>query len=33
MDDIESRLQTLVGKIQKRIEEKEIEGEVVNKDE
>lgn len=30
MDDIESRLQSLVGKLQKRLEEKEIEGEVVN---
>lgn len=29
MDDIESRLQTLVGKLQKRLEEKEISGEVV----
>ena len=30
MDDIESRLQTLVGKLQKRLEEKEINGEVIN---
>lgn len=29
MDDIEARLQTLVGKLQKRLEEKEISGEVV----
>lgn len=30
MDDIESRLQTLVGKLQKRLEEKVVDGEVVN---
>jgi hypothetical protein len=30
MDDIEARLQSLVGKLQKRLDEKEIEGEVVN---
>jgi hypothetical protein len=30
MDDIEARLQSLVGKLQKRLDEKEIEGEVVD---
>lgn len=30
MDDIESRLQALVGKLQKRLEEKVVDGEVVN---
>ena len=30
MDDIETRLQSLVGKLQKRLEEKEISGEVIN---
>lgn len=30
MDDIESRLQSLVGKLQKRLEEKEVSGEVIN---
>lgn len=33
MDDIESRLQSLVGKLQKRLEEKEVNGEVINNDE
>ena len=30
MDDIEDRLKTLVGKLQKRLDEKEVEGETVN---
>jgi hypothetical protein len=30
MDDIEARLQSLVGKLQKRLDEKEVEGEVVD---
>lgn len=33
MDDIESRLQSLVGKLQKRLEEKEVSGEVINNEE
>ena len=33
MDDIESRLQSLVGKLQKRLEEKEVNGEIINNDE
>jgi hypothetical protein len=30
MDDIEDRLKTLVTKLQKRLEEKNVEGEIVN---